>query len=117
MTGSRCLIPFDRREGMTVAAAAKRSGYVARTIRTWCEARDIGRHVGSPGAPWTVSRVALAMLLDGDEAALAFYLAGDRSSPAVVHYYEREGLGGLIRDWHERGVAPPRKSAHAARMT
>jgi hypothetical protein len=36
--------------------------------------------------------VALAMLLDGNKEALAAYLAGDRSSPAVAEYFSRCGV-------------------------
>src|SRR5215218_8766906 len=46
-----------------------------------------------------VSRVALAMPLDGDADALAAYLAGDRHGVLVAPYYERLGLGALLRAW------------------
>jgi hypothetical protein len=36
--------------------------------------------------------VALAMLLDGNKEALAAYLAGDRSFPAVAEYFFRCGV-------------------------
>jgi hypothetical protein len=36
--------------------------------------------------------VALAMLLDGNKEALAAYLAGDRSFPAVAEYFSRCGV-------------------------
>jgi hypothetical protein len=39
-----------------------------------------------------VSRVALAMHLDGDREALKAYLAGDRESPLVTNYFQRFGL-------------------------
>lgn len=96
------LIPFDRREAITVHNAARLAGRAERTIRDWCEAHHLGRRIG--GSPWTVSRVALAMFLDGDQASLAAYLAGDRSSPRVVAYFEREGLGGLVREWQQKEV-------------
>src|SRR3712207_3535435 len=78
MSAPRVLLPFDRREAITVGAAANITGRAERTIRDWCEAHHLGRRIG--GSPWIVSRVALAMFLDGDEPALAAYLAGDRSS-------------------------------------
>ena len=34
----------------------------------------------------------LAMWLDGDNGALAAYLAGDRSSPTVAEYFSRCGV-------------------------
>jgi hypothetical protein len=50
----------------------------------------IGRRVG--GGQWIVSKVALAMFLNGDDEALRLYKAGDRTSDRVVAYYKREGL-------------------------
>lgn len=92
---NRCLIPFDRREGLTTAEAAERADRTERTIRMWCRDHDIGRHVA--GGPWLVSRVALAMFLNGDAEALQAYLAGDRAGPTVAPYFLAEGLGDLIR--------------------
>lgn len=93
----RCLIPFDRREGLTTAEAAQRANRTERTIRMWCRDHDIGRHVA--GGPWLVSRVALAMLLNDDQAALRTYLGGDRSSPPVIAYFAAEGLNDLVVRW------------------
>jgi hypothetical protein len=36
------------------------------------------------------------MFMDGDKQALNAYLRGDRTSPNVVRYYERLGLGHLL---------------------
>lgn len=91
------LVPFHRAEAISTAEAADLAGKHERTIRLWCEMHGIGRRVA--GGPWRVSRVALGMLLDGDQAALQAYLRGDRTSPAVVAYFEREGLGRLVRMW------------------
>lgn len=91
----RCLIPFDRRECLTTAEAAARAARTDRTIRMWCRDHDIGRHVA--GGPWLVSRVALAMFLNDDAAALRAYLAGDRAGQAVAPYFLAEGLADLIR--------------------
>lgn len=93
--GPRCLIPFDRREGLTTSEAAARASRTERTIRMWCRDHDIGRHIA--GGPWLVSRVALAMFLNDDAAALRAYLAGDRSGPLVAEYFQAEGLGDLVR--------------------
>ena len=90
------LVPFDKRESMSLAEAAKLAGRSQSTIKSWCQQRDIGRRVA--GGPWCVSRVALAMLLDGDAAALAAYHAGNRHSLQVAAYFQRLGLAALLRD-------------------
>lgn len=86
-TNWRVLVPFDIREGISLAIAAERAGKSETTIRNWCNQHGLGRRVG--GGVWIVSKVALAMYLDGDEAALKAYLAGDRCSQAVKLYFER----------------------------
>ncbi|KAB1071548.1 helix-turn-helix domain-containing protein [Methylobacterium planeticum] len=98
----RCLIPFDRREGLTTSEAAERANRTERTIRMWCRDHDIGRHVA--GGPWLVSKVALAMFLNGDAAALRAYLAGDRRSPAVAGYFAAEGLSDLVERWQTQAA-------------
>lgn len=96
-SNGRCLIPFDRREGLTTAEAAARANRTERTIRMWCRDHDIGRRVA--GGPWMVSRVALAMHLNDDAAALRSYLVGDRKGPTVTAYFAAEGLGDLVERW------------------
>jgi hypothetical protein len=81
------LVPYDRREGMTVSAAANLAGKSVSTIRGWCGHHGIGRRIGD--GTWIVSRVALAIFLDGDTDALAAYHAGDRSSARVLRYFDR----------------------------
>lgn len=88
----KVLTPYDPREGISLGAAAKRAGKSETTIRNWCPQHGLGRRVG--GGVWVVSQVALAMFLDGDEAALAAYHAGDCSSSQVGQYFERFGLPG-----------------------
>ena len=88
------LIPFDRREAVSVQAAAEIAGRPAATVYGWCEGRAIGRRVA--GGPYLVSIVALAMVLDGDSPALEKYLAGNRTDQAVTQYFHRCGLGDLI---------------------
>jgi hypothetical protein len=88
------LIPYDKREGIPLNVAAERAGKSPGTIRNWCIEHGIGRRVG--GGQWIVSKVALAMFLDGDEVALAAYKEGDRSGDRVVAYFRREGLEGLL---------------------
>lgn len=80
------LRPFHRAEALTVEEAALIAGKSQRTIKQWCELHDLGRKIGGR---WMVSKVALAMMLDGDRAGLASYLAGDRSSSNVIRYFER----------------------------
>lgn len=80
------LRPFNRSEVLSIAEAAHLAGRTKRTIREWCARLDIGRRVGGQ---WAVSRVALAMFLDGEVNALAMYLHGDRSSPAIIEYFSR----------------------------
>ena len=72
------LRPFNRAEVLLIAQAALLAGCSVRTMRDWCFRYDIGRKVRGR---WYVSKVALAMFLDGDREALAQYLAGDRRSP------------------------------------
>ncbi|OSI70532.1 hypothetical protein BST63_33350 [Bradyrhizobium canariense] len=84
------LTPYDPREGISLAMAAKRAGKSESTIRNWCPQHGLGRRVG--GGVWVVSQVALAMFLDGDAAALAAYHAGDHCNSEVAEYFERFGL-------------------------
>lgn len=91
------LRPFDRRETCTTEEAALRAGRGQRTIRNWVEQFSIGRRIAK--GPIAVSRVALEMLLDGDHDVLAAYLRGDRDGPTVVEYFDRLGLGDLVRLW------------------
>jgi hypothetical protein len=83
------LIPFDRREALSLVEAAEISGKSAETIRRWCALQDIGRKIGGQ---WAVSHPALLMMLDADHRALLAYLAGDRHGPTVLPYFERAGL-------------------------
>ena len=83
------LRPYHRSEATSVAEAARIAGRSPRTIREWCLRYDIGRRICGQ---WAVSRIALAMFLDGNKEALAAYLVGDRSSPMVTEYFERCGV-------------------------
>lgn len=84
------LVPFDAREGISLAIAAERAGKSETTVRSWCVRHGLGRRVG--GGVWVVSKVALAMFLDDDRIALAAYLSGDRSSPTMKLYFDRFGI-------------------------
>src|SRR4051812_39528449 len=75
------LVPFDPREAIGLKQAAALAGKSEATLRSWCALYDIGRRVA--GGSWMISRIALAMFLDGDKRALRAYLHGDRSSEIV----------------------------------
>jgi hypothetical protein len=89
------LAPFDARESLSIAVAAKLSGKAPNTIRLWAERYGIGRKIGGD---WHISRVALQIFLDGDTAALNAYHAGNRTDPAVRSYFERVGCGVLLHN-------------------
>lgn len=86
----KILSPFDRRECLSLKEAAGIAGKSESTMRGWCEEHGLGRRVG--GGTWSVSKVALAMFLDGDAKALRAYHAGDRSNEPVSVYFRRLGL-------------------------
>jgi hypothetical protein len=83
----KILSPFDKRECLSLKRAADIAGKSESTMRGWCEEHGLGRRVG--GGTWSVSKVALAMFLDGDAKALRAYHAGDRSSEMIAPYFER----------------------------
>ena len=85
----KVLIPFDRREALSLKQAAEISGKSVETIRRWCALHDIGRRIGGQ---WAVSYPALLMMLDGDRVALRAYLAGERDGPTVSLYFQRVGF-------------------------
>ena len=93
--GRKILSPFDRRECIDLRTAAKIAGKSESTLRGWCETHGLGRRIG--GGTWSVSKVALAMFLDGDEKALRAYHLRDRTDPIVTAYFKREGLADLVR--------------------
>jgi hypothetical protein len=108
-----CLVPFDRREVASLKEAAAIAGKSETTLRAWCNTHGIGRRVAD--GQWSISRVALQMLLEGDLKALAAYHSGDRHSAAVASYFVRGGLGELLDLWRTPAksakFAEPAKSA------
>jgi hypothetical protein len=84
--------PFDKRECINLKADI--AGKSESTLRAWCEEHGLGRRIG--GGTWSVTKVALAMFLDGDLKALRAYHAGDRTSASVTGYFKRAGLGDLF---------------------
>lgn len=83
------LRPYHRSEAIPIAEAVHIAGRSVRTLREWCARNDIGRRICGQ---WAVSKVALAMHLDGDKIALEAYLEGDRSSSTVKGYFARLGV-------------------------
>jgi hypothetical protein len=86
----KILIPYDRREAISLRVAAEIADRSESTLRSWCQRYHIGRRVCS--GPWEVSRPALLMLLDGNQKALNGYLAGDRDGELVTPYFRRAGV-------------------------
>jgi hypothetical protein len=80
------LRPYNAAEALTIEQAALIAGRSPRTTRDWAARFDIGRRIQGR---WAISKVALAMFLDGDATAVAAYLAGDRSSPMITAYFAR----------------------------
>jgi hypothetical protein len=92
----KILVPFDKRECLSLKEAAGIAGKSESTMRGRCIKDGLGRRVAD--GTWMVSKVALAMFLDGDLKALRAYHAGDRDDPRVVSYFEREGLQFLLKE-------------------
>ena len=88
------LKPYHRAEAISIAEAAEIAQRTRRTLRDWCCLHNLGRRIGGQ---WAVSRVALAMYLDGDSKALAAYLRGDtfREPPHNVEA-EQSLLGAIL---------------------
>lgn len=70
------------------------AGKSESTMRARAEERGLGRRIG--GGTWSISRVALAILLDGQERALRAYHAGDRVTDLVAGYFARVGLAEMV---------------------
>jgi hypothetical protein len=87
----KILSPFDKRECISLKEAANIAGRSQSTLRGWCAVYGLGRRIG--GGTWSVSKVALAMFLDGDRKALQAYHSGDRTGEMVKSYFEQAGSG------------------------
>lgn len=103
------LVPFDRREAITIRSAEVIAGVSASTLRTWCDQHHIGRRIA--GGPWQVSRPALQMLLDGNKEALTRYLAGERSG-LVADYFRAVGLGAVALTLQRAQSSQDQQSSH-----
>jgi hypothetical protein len=90
------LVPFSTEESRTIGQAATLAGKSERTVRSYCSIHGVGRRVA--GGTWAVSRVALAMLLNGDDEALVSYRDHGvrRRYEPVARYYHELGLGHLL---------------------
>lgn len=84
------LVPFDRREAISIEVAAGIAGFSAPHMRRLVTQYQLGRRIGA-GA-WKVSRVALQLFLNGDWPALRAYHAGDRDHPCVRAEFQRLGM-------------------------
>jgi hypothetical protein len=87
------LVPYDKREAMSIEQAAERAGKSPSTMRNWCVQHAIGRRIGN--GHWEVSKVALQMFLDGNWDALASYHSNNRD-PILMGYFQHAGLGCLV---------------------
>jgi hypothetical protein len=63
---------FEKRECISLKEAAHIAGKSEATMRNWCDEFRLGRRTG--GGPWSVSRAALMMHLDGDRKALKAFM-------------------------------------------
>jgi hypothetical protein len=84
------LRPFDASEAIDSPTAAKIARVSTVTIRNWSTWHHIGRRIGD--GFYRISLPALTMFLEGDQAALDAYLAGDRESDLVLQYFKRTGV-------------------------
>ncbi len=86
---AKVLVPYNSAEAMTVGEAAALAHVTTVTMREWAARFDLGRRIGGR---WFISRVALAMYLDGDRIALDAYLGGHRAGEIVEPYFRRCGI-------------------------
>ena len=92
----KILEPYDRREAISIQDASELFGIPPRTLRRWSTKYRIGKRLGGYKRPWSLSRVALPMVIDRNWSALAAYHRGARKEEIVANYYRREGLGKLL---------------------
>jgi len=72
----KILQPFEKSECISLKQAANIAGKSQSTMRGWCDQHGLGRRVG--GGVWSVSKIALALFLDGDLEGLRRYHRGVR---------------------------------------
>src|ERR1700712_4862571 len=83
------LKPYTREEAFRLKEASTYIDRCTKTVKRLCNRHGLGRVIGNQ---MEVSRVALQMYLEEDQAALDLYLAGDRTSTAVTAYFDRLGI-------------------------
>ena len=81
-TGLQVMRPGEFASAHSHASAALRFVMAGHVLTPAAKSRRIG-------GQWAVSRVALAMYLDGNLEALRAYLRGDRSSSTIIEYFTR----------------------------
>lgn len=59
---------------ISLTIAARRAGVTPETVARWCRKYGIGKQL-HPKAPWRVDPVGLEIVMSGDAAALAAYMA------------------------------------------
>jgi hypothetical protein len=93
----KVLEPYHRLEAIRIDVASKLFDIPERTLRRWCLKYKIGRRVGGYKRPWTLSKVALLMVINRDWDALGAYHRGVRKEDPVARYYLAAGLESLLR--------------------
>jgi hypothetical protein len=83
------LKPWNVKEAIPLKQAGKIAGRCAETMRMWAE-DGIGRKIA--GGRWGISPPPLLLRLEGNLPALKAYWKGDRTSPAVKHYFDMAGV-------------------------
>lgn len=82
---------IPRAEAITVKDAVFKFDISADTLRRYVRLFSIANQA-VPGAPLRISAIGLAMVLDGDHAALSRLRDDDRDHPDVARYFTRLGI-------------------------
>lgn len=83
------LIPLSLEEARSVTWASWASGFSRQKVARVATRHNLGRMIEGR---WYISAPAWTMFMEGDDKALARYLRGDRTSPAIIAYFERFGI-------------------------
>lgn len=92
------IVPLDPREAMNTKEAAHIAGRTARRMCDWCRDFGLGRQIA--GGPWMISRPLFHLFIERGSAgrrAIRGYLDGEPIGELVTEYYERFGLGDLLK--------------------
>jgi len=82
---------IPKAEAITIKDAVFQFDISAETLHRYIRQFGIANQV-VPSAPWRISVIALAMVLDGDHDALALLRNDERNHPDVVRYFARLGV-------------------------